>query len=373
MRRILTARLNASEPGQILMMLAMGLFALMALLGIILDGGRVYVQRRTAQTMADAATFAGLRALYTATAAANTTIASEICRYALANSFGITPTVSAWFLDSNGADLQAINLPPGCIGSASNTIPNNASGVHVTPSMTFSTYLLGVIGQGNASASATAKALVASLTPPANAIAPVAACGNYMIVNPKAPASGDILIGSGTLASPYKVDPAAYGLPLDQRDFTLQGSQYSKNLNNHPPPDCPRDSGSSWKGTIDPGTGAYTLPASFNTVNGNALADINANCTATGQSVPDNDRADPPGSGHCQLFIPITGPMPDNAPGYAYVVLFSCMDIYLSNGTEKIRGVLVPDNECPSPTYTPGSWTFGGSDLSTQVRLSLTN
>ena len=66
---------------------------MLAMVGVAVDGGTLYLQRRTAQNAADAAALAGTRALQQTTGASTIQISGEICKYALANQFGVTPTV----------------------------------------------------------------------------------------------------------------------------------------------------------------------------------------------------------------------------------------------------------------------------------------
>src|SRR5690242_3162853 len=96
-------RMTSRSRGQIVPLFALGLIAFTALVGVVLDGGTVYVQRRTAQNAADAAALAGTRALQQATASPTAAIPLEICKYVVANNFGVQPTVSAYFVDANGA------------------------------------------------------------------------------------------------------------------------------------------------------------------------------------------------------------------------------------------------------------------------------
>src|SRR5437773_10258617 len=81
-------------PAQILMVFGFGVFGLVALIALVLDGGNIYVQRRTTQLAADAAALAGARELRGANAStAVSVIAAAITNYAQANAFGPTPTV----------------------------------------------------------------------------------------------------------------------------------------------------------------------------------------------------------------------------------------------------------------------------------------
>ena len=357
------------EPAQILAIFAVALVALVAFVGAVLDGGNLYVQRRTAQIAADAATLAGTRALRFATAASNTSVAQAICTYVNANAFGITPAATAYFVGMDGAtNVGAISLPSGCSGTPANTtIPNTASGVHVDTQIgPFSTYLLGVVGVSTLSAEAHASAQVGLATGlKAGQTPPLAGCGDYMITAPQG-AGTDILGGTGTAGDPYYVPRLASQLgggAGGPNDFILQSSQMTQS---QPTPPCPSIGGnSSWKGMIiPPASGTVTLPTSVPLDNGNTDADLAATCLATGQPAPTN------APGVCRLLIPIAAGGVD----VANLVAFACFDVYEgSNGTEKWRGVLVDGMQCPpyASTYTT-TWTFG-SNNGQGAKIMLTN
>ena len=92
---------------QVMVLFAFSVVGLVALIGLVVDGANLYLQRRTAQTAADAAALAGARALRNATAPNQlSAIASAIGDYAAANAFGIQPNVScAYFVGASGAPL----------------------------------------------------------------------------------------------------------------------------------------------------------------------------------------------------------------------------------------------------------------------------
>src|SRR4051812_507919 len=100
------------ESGQILVVFALALFALVALLALVLDGGNVYVQRRTAVTAADAGALAGARALQNATASTDVaTVRSDLTAFAQANAFGVQPSVPcAYFVDTSGNAINGAGI-----------------------------------------------------------------------------------------------------------------------------------------------------------------------------------------------------------------------------------------------------------------------
>src|SRR5258708_8938186 len=114
-----TMNVSQRAPGQIMVMFALALVGLLAMVALVIDGGYLYVQRRTAQSAADAAALAGTGELSRATSQFNSTVGSAVCTYAQANAFGINPTVThAYFVDTSGNQTGSeIPLPSVCGGS----------------------------------------------------------------------------------------------------------------------------------------------------------------------------------------------------------------------------------------------------------------
>ncbi len=59
----MNTKLFSKTKGQIIVLFALGLLALIALAALVLDGGMLFLNRRTAQAAADAGALAGARAL----------------------------------------------------------------------------------------------------------------------------------------------------------------------------------------------------------------------------------------------------------------------------------------------------------------------
>jgi Flp pilus assembly protein TadG len=136
--------LGTRDRGQALVLFAISVVGILALLGLIVDGGFLYVQRRTAQTSADAGALAGARALRDAsslTAIYNTAVST-----AQANTFGVTPTVTCVTLvDVNGASLGKLSGSGANCSVPTATSTANASGVHVDVQITYPTIIAGML------------------------------------------------------------------------------------------------------------------------------------------------------------------------------------------------------------------------------------
>jgi Flp pilus assembly protein TadG len=357
---------SRSEPAQIIVLFALSLVAICALMAVILDGGTLFLQRRTVQNAADAAALAGTRALQQATISPTGNIGTAVCAYLVANAFGITPTATAYFVAADGiTSLGPIALPAGCIGTAPNSsIVAGTSGVHVDATIgPYNTYMAGIVGIPTLTAKAAATAQVGGLAIPAGAITPLAGCGPDMLFNGTSDTPYDnILLGGG--ATPYSINPAKYG-----DDVVLQGSQLPQHSSLTL---CPTNGGSaSWKGKIVTTgiTPPLVLPSTvpIDTGNGDINALINAGCTNTGQ--PPATAAVPPPD-VCFLLVPIAAP--PNPSGQANIVLFACFSMYNPMpGYQIWRGILHPVADCPYGLYVPGGWTWGNGISQTHVLLSL--
>jgi hypothetical protein len=175
---------SSRAGGQVMVFFSVALVGILALGALVLDGGYLYVQRRTAQSAADAAALAGAAELSVATTASNLSIGSNVCTYAQANAFGIPPTVTgAYFVDTSGARIAGadITLPTACGGSGGATsIPwgsNGANGVHVDVNIPFQTFLARILGVINITAAASATGNIGIATAGDVRNAPFIVCG----------------------------------------------------------------------------------------------------------------------------------------------------------------------------------------------------
>jgi hypothetical protein len=366
---MISAQFRRREPAQVIVLFAISLVAMLALLAVALDGGTLYLQRRTAQNAADAAALAGGRALQQATVALNTTVPSEICKYVLSNNFGVKPTTNAYFIKVDGTPVAGgtISLPTNCAGPVASTLLlPTTSGVHVDVTMgPYNTYLAGIVGIRQLEARASASAQVGVLSIPAPDLSPLAGCGPDMLTNGTSP---DPLDARNILKGPAftSIDEGQYGA-----DLVLQGSQMSQNEN----ASCPKwnTSSSAWKGQIDTSgvTGPLTPPFPIPVATGNGTVDNVISDLCLSIYGPGHDPAGSRvGDNLCYLLIPIAAP--PNPTNEANIVTFACFSLYDGgDGTQKWRGILVAisDSTCNMGVFPP-SWTFGNTNNQTQVMLT---
>lgn len=148
--------LRNDTEGQSLVIVALMLVGILAMAGLVFDGGSAYVHRRNMQNAADSAALAGAREFILRTdnsAATEQKILAAINAYAAQN--GAPSTVVAFFVDVSNNQVGAqIGLNGGVPASIVrralyNAMPaevgNDATGIRVVTTKTFPTLFLGAI------------------------------------------------------------------------------------------------------------------------------------------------------------------------------------------------------------------------------------
>jgi Flp pilus assembly protein TadG len=162
---MLNARL--SERGQTMIIMVFAMIGLLAMTGLAIDGGTVYVERRRMQNAADSAALAGTRLLSSAicdsASADDATIAAEVDKYAQQNGVPAGNVVA----DYVNADENVL----GRVGSGS--IPNGATGISATVAISRSTYFVSLLGIDTSSASAPATAMTGPIRQLGGGVMPV--------------------------------------------------------------------------------------------------------------------------------------------------------------------------------------------------------
>jgi len=162
-------RRDTDERGQILVIVAVGLVVMVAMVGIVIDGGYAWGKQRETQNGSDAASEAGALLLaqnLAGTVPAKTDAEVRTAVNAVAVADGIGPAPAAWYTDFDGNLLDATGaIAPDTgsaaqVGNVSNAIPPGTMGVRVDGQQTFDTFLARVIGfnQFTTTTTATARA-----------------------------------------------------------------------------------------------------------------------------------------------------------------------------------------------------------------------
>jgi Flp pilus assembly protein TadG len=163
-------RTRRSE-GQILVIFALGLIAMLGGVALVIEGGNAYQQQRSVQNASDAAAEAGTVVIAESlgtngVAKTDTDVASAVSASALFNSIAASAYYTNWQgqpLDASG-NVVAKNLAVAVGSAPGGAIPPNAQGVHASGNRTFGTTIGHVIGFNSFTASAEATAVTGNPT-----------------------------------------------------------------------------------------------------------------------------------------------------------------------------------------------------------------
>ena len=157
-------RAHRDRRGQALVLFALALTVIVAGVGVVVDGGYAFAQRRVSQNAADFAAMAGTRIIgqaRTGQPAGNAFNVAGAVQSTLAANGSVL--VDAEYVDENGLALGNV------VGATS--IPGNAFGVVVSARTEWKPFLLGIVGisdwaaTSNATAKTTGSALGGGVLP----------------------------------------------------------------------------------------------------------------------------------------------------------------------------------------------------------------
>lgn len=149
-----------SESGQVLVIVAAGLIGMIAMVGLVVDGGYAWGRQRITQNGADAVAKAGAVVILEWLAEEPKTIGDVGCAVELAETENNVELDIVEFTDHTG---QLINVSVPACGTAG-AIPPTAQGIRAETSQTFDTFLMSVIGINELTATANATAIVGPIT-----------------------------------------------------------------------------------------------------------------------------------------------------------------------------------------------------------------
>jgi len=147
-----------AERGQILVIVAVGMIAFIAMVGLVIDGGNAWGQQRETQNAADSAAKAGTVIVQRNLAGTAATDGAVGCAVEDAAADNDAELESAEYTNHTGSPYSP-SVPVGTCGSTGG-IPSGAQGVRAVATTEFDTYLMGVIGFNELRATADATAVV---------------------------------------------------------------------------------------------------------------------------------------------------------------------------------------------------------------------
>ncbi|MGQ9467712.1 MAG: pilus assembly protein TadG-related protein [Anaerolineae bacterium] len=163
-----------NEQGQAAVLVAIALIALLAMVGLAIDGGQLLALRRAAQNASDAAALAGTRELAqivsncsAGTPANDLQVWNAVARFAVQN--GLDPqagdALEAWYVDRNENRLGQVGV---------GFIPTGATGVTVILTRTQQTYFLQLVGSSQARAGSHSTAMAGPVRQFPGGVLPIA-------------------------------------------------------------------------------------------------------------------------------------------------------------------------------------------------------
>ena len=403
-------RLQRHQPAQIMVLFGLSVFGLVAMVALVLDGGNMYLQRRTAQNAADAAALAGTRSLLNATSSFSVgSISSSITTFATANAFGNVPTVPcAYFVDTSGAKISGggiinngsvLDCP-----STTTSIPNSASGVHVDAQIQFRGYLLGMLNIGNLRADGHATAQVGLLMSFNAGNTPLIVCGgggsNHTLriiatttTNGVSYKSGDqyyVTTSGNTITAPSTLPTfnvpgsgSAQGTTADSLlvsgTTTLDTSKdgYTYYLKGSAIGNSSSDCGSGsnkFDGGVLPGQTVISLPANLTGSNGNNVSAIGTQvATPGGCQAGTSIMSLAPGAPGCVLILPIANGATSSNPPILTIVATGAFYVWCNAGSgsscNEFVGQFMPFWKT-SGGQSQSSWTFLNQGGLTLIHLT---
>ena len=138
------------ESGQTAILFAIMIIGLLAFVGLAVDGGSVFTERRVVQNAADSAAFTGVHYIFSSNAPSETRLREVVNSAAEANGVpdtdgnpgnAVNDNINSFYTDSRGSRLPS----QPCYIVPCGSIPTTARGLEVTVGSEVSTYFLGVI------------------------------------------------------------------------------------------------------------------------------------------------------------------------------------------------------------------------------------
>jgi hypothetical protein len=167
------ARRVAHERGQILAIAAVGMVSIIAMVGLVIDGGFAWAHQRDTQNGTDAAALAGAVVIQQAIGGAAKTDGDVACAVEYAAEANGVEIERALYTDPFGDPVVPEMVVGECDPANAAAIPDRVQGVRAEGSENFEPFLMGVVGFDNLTISANAAAIVGKYAGATGNILPV--------------------------------------------------------------------------------------------------------------------------------------------------------------------------------------------------------
>jgi Flp pilus assembly protein TadG len=296
------------QRGQIIAMFAIFSTTMIGVLGLAIDLGFAFSQRRTVQNAADAAALAGARA-----------VVKDVVAFGEANPLATGAGNKIGSTTQTMTSCNYVKYDGASVGDCSAAVPSDARGVRVIVQESHETFFIRVIpgAPNTVTTSATATANVQQLkSPPA---APFILCGSsaWAVGNTTGAIGGTGQTNNILLSDPDRVNPAYIGFT-----FRVLDSQLSQGNGPNREAGCNLETlNANWNGrAADDGAGnaGRPVPGYFSTGNGTGVGPVNQAVVGAGGC--DLYRTEPY---NCIMILPIAREETPPKDGQLYVVGFA--------------------------------------------------
>jgi Flp pilus assembly protein TadG len=335
---------NRAQQGQIIIFVAVVAVAMLGMIGLAVDLGYTFAQKRTVQNAADAAAAAGTHVV-TQWSTTNSLITAQanVAKIVAANNMGdATQHFSCFYVDDKDKKLA----------SCGKTVPEEATGVTVSVSETHETFFMRVFPGAPKTITTTASATAhAQIVTPDGSDGPFIVCGQN--ANLVGGGSTNILV-PGNGGTTYTLNPDAIG-----KTFEVHGKI----------DDC--GAGASFKGVADEGNyDNATVPGWFMGKTGERTGPVRERVRGIGGC--DNTIDDYPVN--CILYLPLSyNYMGQHNPSHhgneftMYAVAYGVFRVSECSGSCKHEATLIGkyiiDTPVGMPEWQPGTWKRGNNGI----------
>ncbi|MDP1794170.1 MAG: pilus assembly protein [Acidimicrobiales bacterium] len=322
--------MRKNERGAILVMVALSMASIITVMGVVVDGGHVFSERRQMQNVADAAALAGTRALDLLTPGSESAITTAVTASVTANGAG-AGTITCRLIDEVLVDVGA--CPTVNTGTAV-ALKLLAAGVRVTIATVQPTTFMKVAGIDTFTARARAAAQIQGLR---SGPSPFVMCA-VGDTDPRANGDGQPI---PLLMPDNSLNPVAVGQTFELQDPTAVG--------------C---------GQQNAFKGLAATPADFPTPGPWSLLNGDHGINVTKQVVAGNSACsgNPDNFINCVVAVPLCYTMTPPVEGQLYCVRYAPFRITVNQSASRMAGVLLES------AYATGG-QGGGKPLSGEVRI----
>jgi len=299
-------RSKRNERGATLILVALSLAASLSVVGVVVDGGSAFAERRQMQNSADAAALSATRAFDRLVTGQESSVWTAAQTTAVANGAN-TATVTCTFVDEI---LVEVGSCPTTNNGTALAIKAAAAGVRVTTTRSRSTAFIRVAGIKSFTAGGRATAQVQGLRS-GNSPFVLCATGNS---DPRSLGEGQIV---PIILPDNSMNPAAVGVSYELQDPSTVGCGQTNNF----------------KGLSENADASYPTPGAWDLKNG----DLGIN---VGKAIIAGNKACSEFVNGCVMAVPLCHAADPPQQGVLYCERFGAFELFDTDTSSRIGGIL---------------------------------